>query len=914
MSFSKKILSILITLLIVGNNTAFANNTFNNDESGIIYEDITPEDFYIEDISDEELIPDDSVISDEPPEMLYTEEAHLSEGLEYTRNLYYHPTYGNEREYILEYTSNDVTKLNFTGNNYLYTVKSIKDMAAENYPDSNIVAAINGDFFNMSTGVPESAFIKNYELYTTDRDSFCLALDDDGRYFFDKPSIKLKLIASDGIEINIAHLNKEFSEYALYLYNSRYSDTTHIKSSYSQAVLLPFTEVKETKEIIKILKDTSLNNLLYLNESDEDFWKLIEKVEEQSDYKYVNGNFYKVEGTRPQIGKSENVVVYSTDSNCSNGKIPENAYILCGDNTSYGYIPASMKPGDVFTLTVSGNERFENVVDAIGVGAIIINDSEVIDNRSQDHYTSLQPRSAVGIKEDGSLVFYAVDGRQKNKSSGLKLYDLGEKMKELGCTYAANLDGGGSTVVYASRPGFDTSDRMNNPSGVTERKISNSFIFTSNVEKTNIPISAHFYNDYLLTYSDWLINIENTVISDEKGFQYVPAEDENVDVRYYTDNDISVVVDSILYPVGVTGKINVFADVNGETNDEKPVFSVHTITAPDVIELKSDTIEIAPFETATLNVESFYKNLKVSADPLCYVWSVKASDEDYATGIYGSVENGVFYPKKPGEVFTITASRGEASDSVTITVDTYPFSDIENHWSVKEVYKLAKKGVVNGYPTEDGLPIYLPENSYSRYEFCAMLERMTDIGDDITVPNIFAEHKDDVSDENVIDETDETTDEVTDASNDDISKEEASEAQEEPKLLDFADSDDVPEWAYSSLYKLYFSGWLDGIMQADSEDNLFFNGNDFITREDVMKVIGRLCGEVPEDFSIGEYSDLSDEQIDDVNIKKCIYAGIFNGYEDMTLRLSNYLTRAEAATIFVRLQDYIEKTKNQISK
>ena len=47
----------------------------------------------------------------------------------------------------------------------------------------------------MSTGVPESAVIKGYELYTTDRDSFCLALTDEGENFFAKPSVKLELVA-----------------------------------------------------------------------------------------------------------------------------------------------------------------------------------------------------------------------------------------------------------------------------------------------------------------------------------------------------------------------------------------------------------------------------------------------------------------------------------------------------------------------------------------------------------------------------------------------------------------------------------------------------------------------------------------------------------------------------------------------
>ncbi|MBQ8758458.1 MAG: hypothetical protein IJZ20_02070, partial [Clostridia bacterium] len=69
--------------------------------------------------------------------MLYSENSILSQGLEYTRNLYYHPTYGNQREYILEYTPSETTSLHFSGNEYLYRTGLIKDIASYNHEDSN---------------------------------------------------------------------------------------------------------------------------------------------------------------------------------------------------------------------------------------------------------------------------------------------------------------------------------------------------------------------------------------------------------------------------------------------------------------------------------------------------------------------------------------------------------------------------------------------------------------------------------------------------------------------------------------------------------------------------------------------------------------------------------------------------------
>lgn len=879
---NKQLIASLLLLIAVNGYSAFADELTDTDEP-VQLTDTTETD-------------QAEKVFEVADETLYTEAVTLSPGLEYTRNIYNSNNYGIQREYILEYLPSETTVLNFMGNEKLYDTNVIENMAKEQYAEENFIAGINGDFFNMSTGVPESAFIKEYELYTTDRDSFCLAYSDTGEYFFDKPQIKLELLDENDQVINIAHLNKEFSEYALYLYNSKYSDTTHIKNSYSSAVLLPYDEFFTAEEIAELYKE----DFELLGISDASSEEAVMKIEEFTGYKYINGVFYSITGIFPSIGYSENLVVYTVENDCKNGEIPENAYLLCGDNTSYGYIPAGMTPGDRYVLKITGNELYYNVFNAIGVGAIIVRDGETVNDTTLDHYKTLQPRSAVGIKADGSLVFYASDGRQKNKSAGLKLIDLAEKMKGLGCVYAANLDGGGSTAVFASRPGFDDASLMNTPSAGKQRSISNAFIFTNTLEKTDEAASAHVYGDSFVTYSNWLINIPEPIISDSLGFAYKKDEEteEALDVSFYTKDGTSSVIDGVLYPSGAKGMIDVFADVNGVAS-EKPAFSVYTVDTPDTIVLSADKKELAPYENANIDIKAQYKNLDIIDDYGCYVWSVKAGREDYATGKYGEVVNGIFTPFVNGEEFTITAARGEVSESITVKVDSYPFSDIENHWAVKEIYTLAKAGVVNGYPSEtEGVFVYLPQRSYSRYEFCVMLERMTGIGSELDIA------------EDELSPTNESTDEMLDTeilSEDVVLTED--ELDNRKIILDFADAQSIPDWAYDSVYRLYASGMLDKIMQKDIYGNVVFNGSDFITREDVMIVIGMLCESAPEDFSTDMYSDLTDEQKSNEFINNCLYSGIFSGYEDMTVRPYNHLTRAEAATVFLRLEKYLSETE-----
>lgn len=61
------------------------------------------------------------------------------------------------------------------------------------------------------------------------------------------------------------------------------------------------------------------------------------------------------------------------------------------------------------------------------------------------------PRSAVGIKPDGSVLLVVVDGRaDPTHSLGATLRELAQLMLNLGCRDAMNLDGGGSSVMYVN--------------------------------------------------------------------------------------------------------------------------------------------------------------------------------------------------------------------------------------------------------------------------------------------------------------------------------------------------------------------------------------------------------------------------------------------------------------------------------
>lgn len=75
------------------------------------------------------------------------------------------------------------------------------------------------------------------------------------------------------------------------------------------------------------------------------------------------------------------------------------------------------------------------------------------------------PRTAVGVKRDGTVLLLVVDGRSFS-SSGMTLKELAQYFLRLGAINAVNFDGGGSSEMVVN------GSIVNKPSDGRERKVS----------------------------------------------------------------------------------------------------------------------------------------------------------------------------------------------------------------------------------------------------------------------------------------------------------------------------------------------------------------------------------------------------------------------------------------------------------
>lgn len=89
------------------------------------------------------------------------------------------------------------------------------------------------------------------------------------------------------------------------------------------------------------------------------------------------------------------------------------------------------------------------VVDGLGAYPSLVTDGTIRlePDRDTDFFDGRHPRTALGVKADGTVLLVVVDGRT-SAGVGMTLNALAQHMLNLGATDAVNLDGGGSTSLW----------------------------------------------------------------------------------------------------------------------------------------------------------------------------------------------------------------------------------------------------------------------------------------------------------------------------------------------------------------------------------------------------------------------------------------------------------------------------------
>lgn len=560
------------------------------------------------------------------------------------------------REYYLEYTPNgSVFPVVVYGSkllNYGDFVSMAKLLNEQGY---YVVGGINGDYYNTWDFQPLGIVVSGGELITTDSGFQGVGFYEDGSAIIGKPAVVMKASFS-GETYQLDGMNKaRLTGYTLY--SSDYAAKTR---------------------------------------NSEPGWDIVLSLPEDT----VITTSCELEFTVEEIIESEGAV-----------SIPDGKYILSlpesADEWRLGGVER-LSEGDTVKLTVESAAGWEDVQWAVGTLYRLIEDGEICSGFE----AGAASRTAVGVREDGSVVFYTIDGRQPGLSVGASMQQVAERMKELGCVDAVLMDGGGSTTLNLVRPGESAISQINSPSDGKQRSVTNYIMLVSTEPPDGeaARLVLYPYSARLLLGAQLTPEVKAT---DSVGFAVKAPENVKM------SSELGSFSDGV-FTAEKAGEGVITASSSGLESGEMELLVVETPDSITVSEQESgrERAELTMLvgESIDLTASAVYQHLPLTVRDECFTWEVE--------GEIGEIdEQGLFTAAEtPGEG-KIIVTAGETKAEVTVKI-SYPagiYSDVaEGTWYYDSVKTMGEKGYMTGVTETE----FAPDANMTRAMFVTLLWRI----------------------------------------------------------------------------------------------------------------------------------------------------------------------------------------------
>jgi exopolysaccharide biosynthesis protein len=158
----------------------------------------------------------------------------------------------------------------------------------------------------------------------------------------------------------------------------------------------------------------------------------------------VNGGFFEWTGEHVGLTMQSGKIINSTYK-----MQPSRGSIGFGKHQKIVIDRVSYSDG---TITGLNGTDWTDVTDVISAGPVLLRNGEIqpvwVDEElTLGFSTSAHARTAIGYTRDTVIYLVVIDGYQPAISNGISIHNLSKYMKNLGCTDALNLDGGGSSTM-----------------------------------------------------------------------------------------------------------------------------------------------------------------------------------------------------------------------------------------------------------------------------------------------------------------------------------------------------------------------------------------------------------------------------------------------------------------------------------
>ena len=613
-----------------------------------------------------------AVLADQGDTRIQTEQTIL-DGLTYTNTVSEH-TAGRTESFLLELEDDsEVFPILLQSSGTVYgtaTVSAAIKRAQE--MGYQVLAAINTDYFSTATGVPQGIVIEDGIYKSSPAGNPAMVIVDNEVMLCQQPSVELTLTNEDkDIEVIPNYFNKyRASTGGVYLLNEHFSSVSTRTTTPGWFVLMKVVDYDPDDRDCQLTVNSELD--------------------------------------------LEVIDVFQADQPIA---IREGEYILTADDVSNkGSVFSSFELGDRVTLTTEcDDDDLSDARWAGGVGDTIVAKGTVTDPANwtlvDNPKTTRAPRTALGMRKDGTLVLYAVDGRQSKHSVGLTVTDLADQMEELDCRWAVNLDGGGSTTASVWLPGQSGISLQNSPSDGKARSCATYLLLVSDDEGSGDAEQLALRENGITVLAGTSVNLPEVVVLDDM----LHVLDEEIDDLTITSRTGLGHIENGVYYAGSdegTDRLRLRSrnmDITGEA-------VIHVVDGLTDLSITANgkaasTLSVKPGQQVQLGVIGTYWGRTA-------LRALNDTEIELSKQLGSIDENGVLTvadTAKTGD--TITFSAGGAEQTVKLSVSNLHTDVGEDHWGHAAVEYCYANTIVSGISSTQ----FGPNGLIRRADFMLML-------------------------------------------------------------------------------------------------------------------------------------------------------------------------------------------------
>ncbi len=575
----------------------------------------------------------------------------LAQGVTHTRQYLWSATYSDLRtENYVEYTPSTLVQPTVSYGNTVLSKSSLSSLAAGLEAEGKrVISGINGDYFVVSTGAPLGLVITDGILRSSSASHYALGFDSNGNAFIGNPELAITATFGGATYAVSDGLNKVRSETGGFiLYTSDYNSTTLHSDPGIDVILTPSKRnLGQPVRVDLRVDDSSQDGSLIYNPITGWF----EMSTAPSDIIAGQISDTLVYSDVPIIGGRMACTVEQVLSSEKSIDIPEGSLVLSINskgNAELIQALSSLQPGAEVNIDItSPDERWESAVSAVGALYKMVTGGVV-----ESGLDSAQaPRSAVGIRPDGSVIFYTVDGRQSGYSVGASMTQVAERLVELGCTEAVCMDGGGSTTLGATLPGEEQFRVLNQPSDGSLRSVSNALFLVADQRQTGSAERLAISPSDALVLSGSQLELSAVGVDNlgQATKRFSPDQ-----INYSIDEDAGYISNGIFTAGTKSGTYS----LNAQSGFLSGSSLITVVSNPSRITLSNEetgakltSVHLEPSET-----------LELSADALYYNIPLVCQDEDFSWTITGNAG----FLDSDG---TLTAAPVNSTGTITVTAN-----------------------------------------------------------------------------------------------------------------------------------------------------------------------------------------------------------------------------------------------------